>query len=172
MKIIQTQLAAVRATLRGTPRLTFPHVALALIFSMTLSSCGGGGSGGSATSGTSPPAPVPTPPLVATEVAQAVKTRALPNFDVLVTPYVQSTAPTTVTRVEVKVTDGTAVTALDATLGKDFDSGLAATATQTAPGVWNIAIPTTLAANSGVQLAFTLKNGDGFETGVTDFMVR
>jgi len=153
------------ASLGAASPLAFRSIALALVAGLTLSACGGGGSAASDT-------PVPTPTPIATEVAQATKTRALPGFDVQVTPYVLSTAPTTVTRVEVKVSDATAVTALEATLGKDFDTGTAAVATLTAPGVWGIAVPATLAANSGVQLSFTLKNGDGFESGVTDFMVR
>jgi len=161
-------------TLRAGPRLTFLHITMTMVVAVMLTACGGdSATSNSGTSGTTPPpATVPTPQPVTTEVAKAVLTRGLPNFDVVMTQYVQSAFPTTVTRVEVKVTDATAVTALQVTLGTDFDTGVAATATQTAPGVWSISIPTTLPVNSGVQLALTLKNGDGFETGVTDFMVR
>jgi hypothetical protein len=123
-----------------------------------LTACGGGG-------GDSPAAPP-----AAVEVAQPARTRTSDGLDIQVAPYRMSNAATSApTRLEIRITDPSQVASLAAVVGKDFDGAAALAAAPTGAGVWSLAWPADVAADSGLLLTVTLKNEDVFETGLTDF---
>jgi ABC-type phosphate transport system substrate-binding protein len=126
-----------------------------------LTACGGGGSDS------------PAAPPAATEVAQTARMRASDGFDIQVTPYRMSNAASAEpTRVEVRIADTSQVASLTAAVGKDFEGATPLAASATGAGVWSLAWPAGLAADSGLLLTVTLKNEDVFETGLTDFQLN
>lgn len=124
-----------------------------------LSACGGSG-------GDDAPPVTPAPAS-----GTAAKTRLLPAFDVTVTP-VKAAGAAAATSFDVKVSDPAAVTAIKAAVGANVDSGVAATATPGAAGSWTVAVPAGAAPDAGLQLLFTMKDGDSVETGTGDFPLK
>lgn len=101
--------------------------------------------------------------------AQAT-TRVLPGFDVTVTAI--RAAGAAATSFDVKVSDPAKVSALKAVIGTDVERGVAAVASAGAAGSWTVAVAAGAAPDAGLQLLFTLTDGDSIETGTGDFPLK